>query len=289
MKKIISVNRIEANRMNARKSTGPKSAKGKAVSRMNGLKHGILAREVVLRGKVDGERGREFQALQRLYWEHLAPVGPLEEMLVERIVTAYWRLHRVLIAERGEILYSLEKDRERREMMNTSQLLPAVIGGRVLRTPWTYSTAGAIEDARDCVRRGEELTEPLLGRLLKALEDRPGMVSDLQKVREFVPDNSKGLSAEAVRAKRQQHLLEFLNELLECCEHGLRDIAESEAEKVKVRRDASLMPAQKIVDKLLRYEARLERQMYRAMNQLERLQRLRRGEVVPPPVAIQAS
>jgi hypothetical protein len=29
--------------------------------------------------------------------------------------------------------------------------------------------------------------------------------------------------------------------------------------------------------------------MYRAMNQLERLQRLRRGEVVPPPVAIQAS
>jgi hypothetical protein len=43
------------------------------------------------------------------------------------------------------------------------------------------------------------------------------------------------------------------------------------------------------VEKLLRYEARLERQMYRAMHELERLQRLRRGEVVPPPVVIQAS
>ena len=197
MKNTLSVNRIEANRMNALKSTGPKSAEGKAVSRMNGLKHGILAREVVLRSRVDGERGREFQALQRLYWEHLAPVGPLEEMLVERIVTAYWRLHRVVIAERGEILCSLEEDRERSEMMKMSGLLPAVIGGRAMPLPWTYSTAGAIERARNCVRRGEELTEPLLGQLVNLLEDRPGMISDLQKVREFVPDNAEGLSAEA--------------------------------------------------------------------------------------------
>ena len=289
MKKIISVNRIEANRRNARKSTGPKSAGGKAVSRMNGYKHGMLAREVVLRGKLDGERGREFQTLQRLYWDHLEPVGPLEEMLVERIVTTYWRLHRVLIAERGEILWSLENGRRRAEMINTSPLLPVVTGSPAMRLPWTYGTAGAIEDARDCVRRGEELTEPLLGRLVKALEDRPGMVWHLQRVREFVPKNAEGLSAEALRAKRQQHLLEFLNELLESCEAGLREVAESEAEKLKVRRDASLLPGQKIVDKIMRYETRLERQMYRAMNQLERLQRLRKGEMVQPPVAIQSS
>ena len=36
--------------MNARKSTGPKSAEGKAKSRMNAFKHGLLAREVVVRG-----------------------------------------------------------------------------------------------------------------------------------------------------------------------------------------------------------------------------------------------
>jgi hypothetical protein len=272
--------------MNARKSTGPRTAEGKAVSRMNGLKHGILAREVVLRGKLDGERGREFQALQRLYWEHLDPVGPVEEMLVERIVTAYWRLHRVLIAERGEILCSLEAGRERSQMMNTSRLLPALPTPVV---PWTYSTARALEQARDCVREGKELTEPMLGRLVKALEGRPGVVRELQEAREYVPGDAEGLSVEAIRAKRQQHLLEFLNKLLECCEDRLQDMVESEAEKEKVRRDASLLPGQKIVDKLLRYEARLERQMYRAMHELERLQRLRRGEVVPPPVAIQAS
>ena len=274
--------------MNARKSTGPKSAEGKAQSRMNALKHGILAREVVLRGKLDGEHGREFETLRRLYWEHLEPVGPLEEMLVERIVTTYWRLHRVLIAERGEILCSLEGGRHRGQMMKAGGLLSAQIGSPAMRLPWTYGAAEAIVDARDCVRCGEELTEPVLGRLVKALEGRPGMVWHLQRVREFVPENAEGLSAEAVRAKRQQHLLKFLNELLESCEAGLREVAESEAEKLKVRLDASLLPGQKIVDKLLRYETSLQRQMYQAMNQLERLQRLRKGEVVPP-VAIRAS
>ena len=38
--------------------------------------------------------------------------------------------------------------------------------------------------------------------------------------------------------------------------------------------------------KLLRYEAHLDRQLYRAMDQLERLQRQRRGEKVPPPLNI---
>ena len=37
-----------ANRRNARKSTGPKTQKGKAVVRLNALKHGLLPQEVLL-------------------------------------------------------------------------------------------------------------------------------------------------------------------------------------------------------------------------------------------------
>ena len=43
------------------------------------------------------------------------------------------------------------------------------------------------------------------------------------------------------------------------------------------------------MDRILRYETTLERQLYRAMNHLERLQRLRKGEVVPAPLAIQVT
>jgi len=50
-------------------------------------------------------------------------------------------------------------------------------------------------------------------------------------------------------------------------------------------RSFSLPPAD-ATDKLIRYESHLDRQLYRAMDQLERLQRQRRGESVPPPVNV---
>jgi hypothetical protein len=46
------------------------------------------------------------------------------------------------------------------------------------------------------------------------------------------------------------------------------------------------LPSADATDKILRYETHLDRQLDRAMNQLERLQRQRRGENVPPPLNI---
>jgi hypothetical protein len=46
------------------------------------------------------------------------------------------------------------------------------------------------------------------------------------------------------------------------------------------------LPTADATDKLLRYEAHLDRQLYRALDQLERLQRQRGGENVPPPLNI---
>jgi len=50
-----------------------------------------------------------------------------------------------------------------------------------------------------------------------------------------------------------------------------------------------MLPSIEVLDKIMRYETKLERQMYRAMNQLERLQRLRQGEAVPPPLTLDVS
>ena len=49
----------DANRRNALKSTGPKTAKGKAQAKMNALKHGLTAEEIV----IPGEDGKKFDAL----------------------------------------------------------------------------------------------------------------------------------------------------------------------------------------------------------------------------------
>ena len=46
------------------------------------------------------------------------------------------------------------------------------------------------------------------------------------------------------------------------------------------------LPGAGATDKLLRYESQLDRELYRAMDQLERLQRQRKGENVPPPLNV---
>ena len=49
------------------------------------------------------------------------------------------------------------------------------------------------------------------------------------------------------------------------------------------------LPWADVTDKLMRYESHIDRQLYRAMAELERLQRLRKGEKVPPPLNINLS
>jgi hypothetical protein len=43
------------------------------------------------------------------------------------------------------------------------------------------------------------------------------------------------------------------------------------------------VPTKDELDRLLRYEGTIERPLYKAMNQLERLQRMRSGDSVPAP------
>ncbi len=46
-----SIEQILANRQNAQRSTGPKSAEGKAVSAKNAVKHGLFALETLIKGE----------------------------------------------------------------------------------------------------------------------------------------------------------------------------------------------------------------------------------------------
>jgi len=55
------------------------------------------------------------------------------------------------------------------------------------------------------------------------------------------------------------------------------------------RREAAVLPAPEVLDKIMRYETKLERRIYRAMSQLERWQRMRRGAAVLAPMTIEVS
>lgn len=85
MEQKTSQRKIESNRQNALKSTGPKTPEGKRAVRYNALKHGLLAREVVIDSDDGKENRGDFETLLSQLEEDLQPVGMLEQMLVEKI------------------------------------------------------------------------------------------------------------------------------------------------------------------------------------------------------------
>src|SRR5689334_14903135 len=85
-----SEKRILASRANGALSRGPKTPEGKARSARNALRHGLLAKYVVLRN----ESHEGFEELCKIYTNRFAPVDDVEMGLIEEMASAYWRMHR---------------------------------------------------------------------------------------------------------------------------------------------------------------------------------------------------
>jgi hypothetical protein len=87
--------RIDANRENAKKSTGPSSPEGKAASSRNSLQHGLRAEQHVL---LD-EDPEEYLALVADLYRRFRPIGDGEERIVLRLASNQWRLDRARAME----------------------------------------------------------------------------------------------------------------------------------------------------------------------------------------------
>lgn len=96
--------RIRANRENARRSTGPRTAAGKARSRLNGLRHGLRAETLIL----PGEDAEALEARRRAWVGELAPGSEVERFLVEDAVAASWRMERCRRVETALAASSVE-------------------------------------------------------------------------------------------------------------------------------------------------------------------------------------
>lgn len=95
----ISQKQLEANRENA-KLGGVKTEEGKAISRYNALRHGLLSQEVLL----EGEDEETLLELEKRLRNELKPATEIELLLVDRIAANIWRLKRALGMEKGEVI-----------------------------------------------------------------------------------------------------------------------------------------------------------------------------------------
>ena len=104
---------IEANRRNAARSTGPRTDEGKQASRLNAIKHGLLADTAFVPSLDKEEEWKQFRAD---LLESLQAEGGLESLLAERVIAGAWRLARVGRYERDEITKEIEKQQARKDL-----------------------------------------------------------------------------------------------------------------------------------------------------------------------------
>ena len=296
MSKRLSPQQIDANRQNARKSTGPRTAEGRAVSKMNALKHGILSKEVLVRALNLNESSRELSALHERFRQELQPRGPVEEMLVDQIVTTHWRLRRALTAESGEIALSVDQGRWQRQRPDPQVLWlkweaygdtiqrmeDSLLGNRLLES-W-------LGELRAEVELVGELTEAAVQKVVQVFRGKPNsLTSELEELRLKLAGNPEGLGAVELRERNKNQTLAFLSRKLGHLAWLKRACEEHEKSKDEATLAAAVLPSMATLEKILRYETKLERQLFRAMAQLERLQRIRRGEDIPAPLSVELS
>ena len=96
---------IEANRRNAKKSTGPASVAGKATSSMNALKTGIHAKSVI----IPGENAADLQRLIDEYYAYYQPATPTARGLVDDLIRTEWTLRRLDTSEASLCQYQIDQ------------------------------------------------------------------------------------------------------------------------------------------------------------------------------------
>jgi len=92
---MVSEKRIEANRRNAQRSTGPRSIDGRARSSMNALRHGITGQVSIMN---EEDRGAHDKFVQELI-TGLRPEGAVELQFASVIAEDFWRLQRIRAVE----------------------------------------------------------------------------------------------------------------------------------------------------------------------------------------------
>lgn len=293
-KRPASERRRQASRKNGAKSNGPITASGKKMSRRNALKHGLLSEVVIFE---DPNWGDTLRSLREGLREDLKPQGTLEDLLVDEIAVCYWKLQRALISEMGEVKKNLFQELLRVQVENQEVACdltkatfnwdqPDEQNGKGYLA-WRFKSDGVkvaiefLEELLSVVKEDSSIPPAYLGPLAIIFRDEPhflGMLAATIDDDESPTDPESG----ADKAVNSETNLPSLTFLLEVKVKLLRLVYErllkAESAQTEHLKNALCLPTAATSEKILRYESAITRRLYRAMDQLERLQRRRRGE-----------
>jgi hypothetical protein len=292
--KKVTARKAAANKRNAAASTGPKSERGKRFASRNAVTHGIFAPGMLL----PGENKKEFERLWNQTVSSRCPVGSGEFHRVENLVWHEVRERRRRLAETGVVAKLLADQNTKAEMLASTHIPQYNDADTALKRlkeieGQINSTGCVSTENLEWVRKlpyGDELKN-----FLNAIE----LVQSARHKDGARPSAETSAETETRRSTRdadvtipeaewdfaRAFLLEVLNSLKTFIEgerfyHGQQMVQRSEGQ-----RNALLVPQEAELDRLMRYDKHISSQYDRDELALERMQRLRRGEKVPPPPA----
>jgi hypothetical protein len=279
---------------------GPKTEEGKEVVRWNSTRHGIRSPAPVVPGV---EKTEDWEEHRDGVLESLQPEGHLELVLAERVAMLSLRLNRVTRFETESIaLYQeqMEEDLARERRFGSHVLgadHPEEVRWKVKDAQRTHRTLKKLSGLPDDKHLSGGDAAGVLWGISAYIEDE-----DLEKVEppSGVPEwaGVEGDTAEwdgwTVGMVREyidsmaSAAGESPEELLEAATEKARlDVISAKQALERVEKDLErmsrerLLPDEKILEKVSRYEAHLSRGLYKALHELEALQVRRQGGAAP--------
>jgi hypothetical protein len=146
----------------------PEESPGQGSGRAQCLQHGVFSQHVCL----PDEDETALIALGKKLRQHLQPVGELEVVLVDRIITALWRLRRVVAMETAVIQHYRDPGRNSFRAVTVGEVLLQDHGDRLGRL-WRHETTfersmyKALHELErvQAARAGEAVPLPAVGEL----------------------------------------------------------------------------------------------------------------------------
>jgi predicted transcriptional regulator len=280
---------------------GPVTQEGKEVVKWNSTKHGIRSPAPVVPGV---EKKEDWEEHRDGVLESLSPVGHLEFVLAERVALLSWRLHRVTRYETESIALFQEKaedDLAKERRFESGPAHPEAVRGNAKSDEQDYKLLKRFTKMKDDKRLSSLDADIIIWGAMECADKVAEGEVDPDELLESIsvpglPDSDswegyEGWTAGLVRAvieKIAQATDEEPEELLEAATRDARfkmERTKREAEKVEqdLRNMARgrLLPDEKTLEKVARYEAHLSRGLYKALHELEALQVRRAGGAAP--------
>jgi hypothetical protein len=268
----VSARKIAANRQNARKSTGPKTLRGKEFSRRNAVTHGLFAGDSVDFG-AHREHPVEYEELLSGLRDTYEPVGRAEELEVERIAQGWRRLKRASRHENAMNRVALRTlgSKELQEKAELCKILEEQEKATVL-----------LLQSFEEIELSDEIVQDLKQRIFAAtphLEATWAFLEHLAEATLSGPRFSK-IWPLLDATERDFTVLRVTATLAVC---AIEQYAKTRRDSLSETAVAQhIIPKGECLDRLLRYETTIDRSVTRALDRLERLQSRRREESLLP-------